>query len=266
MSTNPIEDLLPMDLRVVHTERLPSGGDCVAFNYDLGLGEATNNVFVARRAGIGGAGSIAEIASDTSAWFTFIYLLDGEVTVNIDGARQTLRAHDAISQFPFTADTVVSNSPSFSFLEVQALNCAAAREILPTRPTRTIALDGPDKHVVGTGPRSFFDYRDLGVAEATGRLIEVQVVRAQRAKEGGTGWHSHNMAQLSFGLSGWAMLDVEQVAGQVRQGCGDALSIPAHWRHNASSFSDDYWALQLQIPADYDTVEREAPPPVMDGD
>jgi len=252
--------LLPMELRVVQTSESPEFSKTAAapVSRDLGLGDATRGLFTARRARAGASPRIADIASKPDAWFTFIYVLDGWAKIRVKGEVLTIKAHDAVSQLPLGADTVLALSPGFEFLEIQASDCAAVRKILPGRPRQTIALDSPEAHVLGTGPRSFFDYRNLGVADATDRLIEIQVVRAQKSRDGGTGWHWHNMAQLSYGLSGWAMLDVQGEAAQVRQGPGDALSIPSHWRHNASSFSDDYWALQLQIPADYDTVQDEA--------
>jgi hypothetical protein len=67
------------------------------------------------------------------------------------------------------------------------------------------------------------------------------------------------MAQLSFGLSGWASLGVAGVREPVLQEPSDGLSIPAGCVHNANSFSNDYWALQVQIPADYHTIPRAAP-------
>jgi quercetin dioxygenase-like cupin family protein len=252
------DELLPMTLKIVQTHDAPAfDNDC--FSLDLGLSAASEGVFTARRVRLGAISAISSISSDASAWFTFLYVLAGSFTALVDEQNLVLRAHDAISQLPFSPETIATVSSDLEFLEIQAVDTQATRKILPQRPQRTIALDAPDQHVMGTGPRNFFDYRNLGVAEATNRRIEVQVVRAQRAKEGGTGWHSHDMAQLSYGLSGWAMLDVEGSHTQVRQAVGDALSIPAHWRHNASSFSDDYWALQLQIPADYETVVRDAP-------
>lgn len=262
MSEDFAPPVLPMTLQQVFTSEDPDFAGPVATSRDLGLGVATEGVFTARRVRLGSDGAIAPVATDASAWYSFIYILAGEVTVTLDGKPLVLRAHDAISQLPFTVDTVRAASPYLEFLEMQASDTEATRCILPLRPTQTVSFDSPEAHEIGTGPRSFFDYRDLGVADATNRQIEVQVVRAQRAKEGGTGWHSHDMAQLTYGLKGWGMLDVEGVGHQVCHRPGDGLSIPAHWRHNASSFSDDYWALQLQIPADYQTFVREAPEPV----
>jgi len=41
------------------------------------------------------------------------------------------------------------------------------------------------------GLRSFFEYRDLGVASATSGKVIVHLVRAKNAPVEGTGWHIH---------------------------------------------------------------------------
>lgn len=258
MSETYSDPVLSMQLEQVFTNSDQAFKGKEAVSRDLGLGKATGDVFLGRRVRLGDDAAIAPVATNASAWFTFVYIIAGEVTVNTDDGMITLKPHDAATEVPLTAETVVSASPNLEFLEVQASDTDATRKVLPNRPHRTISYDNPEAHELGTGPRSFFDYRNLGVADATDRLIEVQVVRAQRAREGGTGWHSHDMAQLTYGLKGWGKLQVEGVMDRFHRP-GDGFSIPAHVRHNACAFSDDYWALQLQIPADYRTFVREAP-------
>lgn len=253
---------LPMELQIVQTSEDPdfSGTAQARASRELGLYDATEGLFTARRVRAGPPALHNEtLQGHPDPWFTFMYVLRGSVSLRLaDGEGVKLSAQDAVSQTQLTEENIIGHSDDFEFLEFQALE--GTQRYLPKRPGQELCLDRPEAHVLGTGPRSFFDYRNLGVANACDRMMEVQVIRAQRAKQGGTGWHSHTMAQLSYGLSGWAMLDVEGVAGQVRQAPGDALCIPAGWRHNASAFSDDYGALQIQIPADYETDVREAPP------
>jgi len=226
---------------------------------ELGLSIATDGLFSAYRVKADGRWSVADLPDDSAAWFTFAYLLDGTMTVRLSDSSVTLSAHDAIAQVPLTGQNVMAMSARLEFLSIQVPDTARARELLAFKSSPAISLDAPDMHVKGQGPRDYFDYRDLGLAQITNRQIEVQVVRAQRARQGGTGWHRHSMAQLSYGLSGWASLGVEGVPGRVVQEPGDALSIPAGCIHNAEAFSDDYWALQLQIPPDYDTNPAPSP-------
>ena len=55
------------------------------------------------------------------------------------------------------------------------------------------------------GLRDFFLYRDLGIAEATGGRLLVQLVKANRAPEKGTGWHIHEAEfHVVYMIKGWA--------------------------------------------------------------
>ncbi|WP_158340954.1 cupin domain-containing protein [Paraburkholderia xenovorans] len=254
---------IPMTLQVVQTGRLDEFGrqpERVA-SRELGLYEATSGVFSARRVKTGRQWGISEIFSNRDARFTCIYVLDGYAVLRLSDRLVTLHRHDSICQVPFSATSIAEVSLDFEFVEIQVLDTPLASEVLPGpgESRELVSFDTPDAHVRGAGPRAFFDYRNLGLADITGRRIEVQVIRAQQAREGGTGWHSHTMAQLSYGLSGWALLDIEGVKEPVRQQPGDAICIPAGCGHNAGSFSSDYWALQLQIPVDYDTTPMDTP-------
>lgn len=266
MTASNLKDVLPasaidMNLQVVRTSSLPefsspAGG---AKSRELGLLKASGGMFTARRVKANGSWLVRDIASKADAWFRFMYILSGSVTLKLADKTVTLNRHDAISQAPLSPETIVSVSDHFEFFEVQAPKDPRVLKFLPNLPRQVVSLDSPEVHIVGKGPRDFFDYRDLGVAESTDRRIEVQVVRAQRAREGGTGWHTHTMAQLTYGLSGWAQLSVQGLKEPVLQQCGDALCIPAGYIHNAGTFSDDYWAMQVQIPADYDTTPTRPP-------
>jgi quercetin dioxygenase-like cupin family protein/uncharacterized cupin superfamily protein len=248
-------------LKIVQTARL----DAFQTPHDrlvsqeLGLNSATDGLFSAYRVKADGRWSVNDLPHQTGAWFTFVYILDGSMTLRLHDAAVTLQAHDAIAQVPLNDANIVASSTRLEFLTIQVPDTERAHEILTFRSPPAISRDAPELHMKGHGPRDYFDYRDLGLAQTTNRQIEVQIVRAQRARQGGTGWHCHSMAQLSYGLSGWASLGVQGVPGRVMQEPGDALSIPAGCVHNAESFSDDYWALQLQIPPDYETTPAPSP-------
>ena len=54
------------------------------------------------------------------------------------------------------------------------------------------------------GPRSFVEYRDLGMAQATGGRIGGKHIRAIQPLSGETGWHWHDMtAHFVYVLKGW---------------------------------------------------------------
>jgi quercetin dioxygenase-like cupin family protein len=252
---------LPIGLKIVQTARLGvfQAPQDRLVSQELGLNSATDGLFSAYRVKADGCWSVADLPDQSDAWFTLVYVLDGSLTLRLDDSSVTLQAHDAVAQVPLTDANLLARSTRLEFLTIQVPDTARAHELLTFRSLPAISLDAPDTHVKGQGPRDYFDYRDLGLAQTTNRQIEVQIVRAQRARQGGTGWHCHSMAQLSYGLSGWASLGVQGVPGRVMQEPGDALSIPAGCVHNAESFSDDYWALQLQIPPDYETTPAPSP-------
>ena len=55
------------------------------------------------------------------------------------------------------------------------------------------------------GLRAFFQYRDLGVSEATHGKVIAHLVRANEAPEKGTGWHRHEADfHIVIMLKGWA--------------------------------------------------------------
>ena len=254
---------IPLQLKIVQTSQDPRftqlrQGVSVQ---DLGLREASLGLFSARRVRCAGDWSPAALAGETAPWFRLLYLVEGSLTLKQAGSTVTLAKDDAICQASLAAADVVAASSTLDFIEILALDQPQVRALIPQRPRPLVAHDAPERHEIGTGPRDFFDYRDLGVAAITNRQLEVQVIRARRARSGGTGWHSHTMAQLSYGLSGWASLGVEGREQPVIQRLGDAFSIPPGGVHNADSFSDDYWALQLQIPADYATHPKPDPRP-----
>lgn len=255
--TQPIS----MNLQIVQTSRLEKFRHLhnAVTASELGLNEASHGMFSARRVKASGVWSLAEIASDPQAWLTVMYVLDGFITLRVPGNTVTLRQHDAVCQAPILPSSVVEISPDFEFIEIVARDDRRVRNLITDKPAQMVSFDAPALHVKGQGPRDFFDYRDLGIAEITRRQVEIQVIRARRARKGGTGWHSHSMAQLSFGLSGWASLGLEGNQEAIIQKPGDAFCIPPGCVHNADSFSDDYWALQLQIPADYATVAKSDP-------
>jgi quercetin dioxygenase-like cupin family protein len=115
-----------------------------------------------------------------------------------------------------------------------------------------------DAEFAHTGRRSFFEYRDTGLGEATGGRYRAQVMRSTDVMES-TGWHYH-VADLQFVyvLKGW--VDLEFADGRVeRLAEGGAMAIPGGMVHNEIGVSDDFEALEVAQPADMGTVPVDAP-------
>jgi uncharacterized cupin superfamily protein len=111
------------------------------------------------------------------------------------------------------------------------------------------------------GLRADVEYRDLGLAAATGGRIGAKHVRAIMPLPAPTGWHWHDMsAHFVFVLKGSITFRFAGVAGDVVVRAGGALSQPAGVAHNVVARSDDLELIELNMPADYGTFDLAAPP------
>ena len=107
---------------------------------------------------------------------------------------------------------------------------------------------------VGEGLRSFFEYRDLGIAEATGGRVIAQLVRAKEAPEKGTGWHRHIADfHIVIMLKGWARFMYEDKEHLVS--AGDCVHQRPGIMHFLFDYSPDMEYLEVVGPADFGTVE-----------
>lgn len=107
------------------------------------------------------------------------------------------------------------------------------------------------------GLRADSEYRDLGLAAATGGRLGMKHIRAIGRFESPTGWHWHDMhAHFIFVLRGWITFRFEGVADELTVSAGSALSQPAGVPHNVIARSDDLELLELNMPAEYGTFER----------
>ena len=106
------------------------------------------------------------------------------------------------------------------------------------------------------GPRAFVEYRDLGMAEASDGRISAKHIRAIVPFEKETGWHWHDMtAQCVSVLKGWVEFKFDGVPDSVRVVAGSCLSQPAGVAHNVVQQSDDLELIEINMPADYVTME-----------
>jgi mannose-6-phosphate isomerase-like protein (cupin superfamily) len=106
------------------------------------------------------------------------------------------------------------------------------------------------------GPRANVEYRDLGLSEATGGKIGAKHIRAIRPFDKETGWHWHDMTgHFVYVLKGWLKFRFEGVADDVVVHAGSCLSQPAGVPHNVVGQSDDLEVLEINLPANYATVD-----------
>ena len=108
------------------------------------------------------------------------------------------------------------------------------------------------------GLRSFFEYRDLGIKDATGGRVAAHVIRARPGAPFNGVPHRHGVTfQLVYVLKGWIEFEYEG-QGVVRLTPGSCVHQPPGVRHREVGHSDDVEMLEIVMPADYATVEVPA--------
>ncbi len=111
------------------------------------------------------------------------------------------------------------------------------------------------------GLRPFFEYRDLGIRDATGGQVVAHVIRAVPGAGFSSQPHRHRTQfQLVYVLKGWIEFAYEG-QGIVRLQAGDSVYQPPGIRHQERGHSDDVELLEVVMPADFATegVDGVAP-------
>jgi mannose-6-phosphate isomerase-like protein (cupin superfamily) len=106
------------------------------------------------------------------------------------------------------------------------------------------------------GPRADNEYRDLGLAAASGGRIGAKHIRAIKPLAQPTGWHWHDMTgHFVVVLKGWITFRFAGVERDVTVKAGACLSQPAGVAHNVVARSDDLELIEINMPADYGTFD-----------
>lgn len=111
------------------------------------------------------------------------------------------------------------------------------------------------------GLRQIFDYRDLGIGDATGGDFVAHIVRANGREQPDDvqQWHVHDCKfQFVQVLEGWAKFEYEgQGIHTIRK--GDVVLQPPLIKHRELEISDDFAVLEIVSPADFATRVVDAP-------
>jgi quercetin dioxygenase-like cupin family protein len=228
---------------------------------DLGVGAASGGAFRAHHV------RIVDTPGPGTGWhchdldFQLVYVLAGHVRFTTEDKEEvTLAAGDCATLPPFYMHDETEWSRDFEVLEITAPGDPKTLREKPAQPPER----GPSRFAVsqyreadfirGIGPRAFLEYRDLGITAATGRRAQAQVVRTNGPCDHSTGWHFHTLDfQFVFVLDGWATTEVEG-HGTHTMRRGDAMTVPSRQRHDVTAFSGDFTVLEINVPADFDTV------------
>ena len=108
------------------------------------------------------------------------------------------------------------------------------------------------------GLRSFFEYRDLGIKQATGGLVDAHVIRAAAGSDFSSQPHRHGTSfQMIYVLKGWIEFEYEG-QGLVRLEAGSCAYQPPEIRHREVGHSADIELLEVVMPADFKTEEVDS--------
>jgi hypothetical protein len=110
-----------------------------------------------------------------------------------------------------------------------------------------------------TGLRRYAAYRDLGISDATGGMVQAHVIRfiPPCRPEEVSKLHYHDVDfQMVYVLKGWIKAEFDGETAIIMQ-TGSAWIQPPRIKHKVLDYSDDCEVLEIILPADFKTVELE---------
>ena len=114
-----------------------------------------------------------------------------------------------------------------------------------------------DSPFVRRGLRSFFEYRDLGILDATDGAVVAHVIRSIPGAPAISERHHHDVTfQLVYVMKGWIRFHYEGV-GEVLLEPGTCVHQPPGIRHTELGHSDDLELLEIVMPGRFETNTDE---------
>ena len=127
-----------------------------------------------------------------------------------------------------------------------------------------VATHAGDAHFE-RGLRAFFEYRDLGLKDATDGRVVAHVIRAGGGSDFSSQPHLHDTQfQFVYVLKGWIEFEYEG-QGVVRLEAGSSVYQPPMIRHRELGHSPDVELLEIVMPGDFATREVDAVQPAAPG-
>ena len=127
------------------------------------------------------------------------------------------------------------------------------------RPKHKFTVSHPLEADFDQGLRSYAKYRDLGIAPATGGMVQAHVIRfipPFRAEDVSTP-HYHDVDfQMIYVLKGWYKTEFEG-EGVHTFTAGSCWIQPPRIKHSVLGYSDDCELLEIVLPAEFETVALE---------
>jgi len=103
------------------------------------------------------------------------------------------------------------------------------------------------------GLRSYFEYRDLGINDATNGDVVAHIIRAKEGHKATGQWHVHDCTfQMYHVLKGWIKFEYEGQGIKVAK-AGDCVLQPAGIRHREMEHSADLELIEIVSPANFES-------------
>jgi uncharacterized cupin superfamily protein len=155
--------------------------------------------------------------------------------------------------------TVKSKARGVPAVKAKAAKAKAAKAVKSkARPKQRIAISHHrEEDFKADGLRTYAQYRDLGISDASHGLAQAHVIRligpcnpAEVSK-----LHYHDVEfQMVYVLKGWVKTYLEG-QGETLMKEGSAWTQPPRIKHLIMDYSDDVELLEVILPAEFKTVE-----------
>jgi uncharacterized cupin superfamily protein len=151
-----------------------------------------------------------------------------------------------------------AKSAARKIIKAKAVDSKAPPKSAAKRPKQRIAISHHrEEDFKADGLRTYAQYRDLGIADATHGLAQAHVIRligpcnpAEVSK-----LHFHDVEfQMVYVLKGWVKTYMEG-QGETLMKEGSAWTQPPRIKHLILDYSDDVELLEVILPAEFKTVE-----------
>jgi quercetin dioxygenase-like cupin family protein len=129
----------------------------------------------------------------------------------------------------------------------------------PKRPKQKFTVSHHRDEDFDAGLRTYSAYRDLGLAPATGGMVQAHVIRMTKPfdEKDVAIPHYHDVQfQMVYVLKGWFQSEFEGEGVQTFR-AGSCWIQPPKIKHTVRGYSDDCELLEIVMPADFGTVTLE---------
>ena len=131
---------------------------------------------------------------------------------------------------------------------------------LKTRPKQKFTVSHHRDADFAEGLRAYAKYRDLGIAAATGGMVQAHVIRFVppfEPREASTPHYHEVDFQMVYVLKGWYKTEFEGEGVHTFE-AGSCWIQPPRIKHAVRGYSDDCELLEIVLPAGFETVELDA--------